>query len=269
MQAHPLPGVTAVILAGGFGTRVRHLLPGIPKPMAPVLGRPFLDWVLAFLRREGVASAVLSTGHLAEVVATHYASGFSSAVLSPDQPGEVLAPHAGLGVPDGIRVQCVHEATPLGTAGGFLHAALSSQDAGSTKAWLVLNGDSLTVTHLRPLLDLVEDPDVDGGLLAVDLPDASRFGTLEVDANGWLRRFREKQPGAGLINAGVYLLKTPLLLRAPQERPLSFETELFPRLIESGARLRVIPCDAAFLDIGTPATLQQAEQFVRDSAAWF
>ena len=247
MQALPLPGVTAVILSGGFGTRVRHLLPGIPKPMAPVLGRPFLDWVLDFLRREGVASAVLSTGHLAEVIAAHYTTGFAG----------------------GTRVQCVREETPLGTAGGFLHAALSATDAAETKAWLVLNGDSLTVTHLRPLLDLVDDPSVDGGLLAVDLPDASRVGTQVVDGDGWLRRVREKQPGAGLINAGVYLLKAPLLHRAPKERPLSFETELFPRLIESGARLRVIPCDAAFLDIGTPETLQQAEEFVRASAAWF
>lgn len=247
MQALPFPGVTAVVLAGGFGTRVRHLLPGIPKPMAPVLGRPFLDWVLDFLRREGVASAVLSTGHLSEVIAAHYTTGFAGST----------------------RVQCVREETPLGTAGGFLHAAFSATGAAETKAWLVLNGDSLTVTHLRPLLNLVDDPSVDGGLLAVDLPDASRFGTLEVDGDGWLRRFREKQPGAGLINAGVYLLKSPLLHRAPSERPLSFETELFPGLIESGARLRVIPCDAAFLDIGTPETLQQAEQFVRANAAWF
>lgn len=215
--------------------------------MAPVLGRPFLDWVLAFIRREGVSSAVMSTGHLAEVISAHYASKW---------PGDV-------------QVQCIREETPLGTAGGFLHAAQSSDAISETIAWLVLNGDSLTVTSLKPLLELADDPEVDGGLLAVDLQDASRFGTLEVDDKGWLCRFREKQPGAGWINAGVYLLKSNLIERAPATRPLSFETELFPSLIASGARLRVIPCDAAFLDIGTPETLYQAEEFVRSNASWF
>ena len=215
--------------------------------MAPVLGRPFLDWVIAFLRREGIGSTVLSTGHLAEVIASHYSSGSY----------------------EGTQVECVHEDRPLGTAGGFLHAASHSSFVGKTSAWLVLNGDSLTVTSLKPLLDLIETPDVDGGLLAVDLPDASRFGTLDVDADGWLQRFREKQPGAGLINAGVYLLKAKLLGTAQTHRPLSFETELFPHLIQAGARLRVIPCQADFLDIGTPETLRQAEAFVRTNASWF
>jgi len=215
--------------------------------MAPVLGHPFLDWVMAFLRREGIFSTVLSTGHLADVIAAHYASGMS----------------------EGTRVECACEDQPLGTAGGFLHAASHSSFADSAKGWLVLNGDSLTVASLKPLLDLMDAPDADGGLLAVDLPDASRFGTLDVDADGWLRRFREKQPGSGLINAGVYLLKANLLERAPSHRPLSFETELFPFLIQTGARLRVMPCEADFLDIGTPETLHQAEAFVRTNASWF
>lgn len=215
--------------------------------MAPVFGRPFLDWIIAFLRRGGIQSCVLSTGHLADVIASHYASGQA----------------------DGVRVECVREDSPLGTAGGFLHAARSSSFFGRTKAWLVLNGDSLTVTSLKPLLDLANAPEVDGGLLAVPLADASRFGTLEVDSDGWLRSFREKQPGAGLINAGVYLLKADQLKRAPTHRPLSFETELFPELINSGARLRVITCQAEFLDIGTPETLHQAESFVSANASWF
>ena len=215
--------------------------------MAPVIGRPFLDWIIAFLRRGGIQSCVLSTGHLAEVIASYYASGRV----------------------DGVQVECVREDSPLGTAGGFLHAATESSFFGRTKAWLVLNGDSLTVASLKPLLELADSEEFDGGLLAVPVPDASRFGTLEVDANGLLRRFREKQPGAGLINAGVYLLKADQLKRAPTHRPLSFETELFPELIHSGARLRVITCQAEFLDIGTPETLHQAESFVSANASWF
>ncbi len=72
--------ISAVVLAGGFGTRVRHLLPGIPKPIAPVFGRSFLDWIIAFLRRGGIQSCVFSTGHLADVIASHYASGQADGV---------------------------------------------------------------------------------------------------------------------------------------------------------------------------------------------
>lgn len=247
MAVVPPVRVTAVILAGGFGTRVRHLLPGIPKPMAPVLGRPFLDWVLAFLRRQGIDSVVLSTGHLADYIADHYSQR----------------------TPDGMTIRCAQESTPLGTAGGFLNAARSVPAEAGTTAWLVLNGDSLTVTALKPLLDLLQDPEVDGGLLAVPLDDAARYGTLDVDSDGRLRGFREKQPGAGWVNAGVYLLRDRLLTSIPTGRPMSFETELFPRLLADGSNLRVVSCSADFLDIGTPETLGQVESFVSANRIWF
>jgi len=240
-------GVTSVVLAGGFGTRVRHLLPDVPKPMAPVLGRPFLDWILSYLERQGVPSAVLSTGHLSEVIERHYQSGLAGKV----------------------RVTCVRESTPLGTAGGFLYACQNAGELAAERGWLVLNGDSLTVTSLEPLFRLLDDPSIDGGLLAVPQEDASRFGTLEIDARNRLLQFREKRPGAGLINAGVYLLRPRVLEMARWEMPLSFETQLFPTLISRGADLRVVPCTASFLDIGTPETLRQAEEFVTANHAWF
>lgn len=239
--------VTAVVLAGGFGTRVRHLLPGTPKPMAPVDGRPFLDWVLAFLGRQGVDSAVLSTGYLAGVIESHYAGGVG---------------------PRNVKVGCVREEQPLGTAGGFLLAAAAAGREG-LRGWLVVNGDSLTVTPFEPLWRVLEDAEADGALLAVEVPDASRYGSLACDADGWLRRFGEKQPGAGLINAGVYLLKPSAVAAAPSDRPLSFETQLFPSLIAAGKKLKVISCHAEFLDIGTPETLVQAESFVRSNRNWF
>lgn len=239
--------IAAVILAGGFGTRIKHLLPGVPKPMAPVAGRPFLDWVLAYLRRQGIFDVVLSAGYLSEVIETYYAKNS----------------------PVGMKVQCVRENAPLGTAGGFLNACARAHFDQPVSAWLVLNGDSLAITKLEPLLKFANDPDVDGGILAVELADASRFGTVETDDEGRLRQFREKQPGKGLINAGAYLLKSSLVEQAASKRPLSFETELFPALLRDGRRLNVVKCEASFLDIGTPETLQQAENFVQANAAWF
>ncbi|OLE45615.1 MAG: hypothetical protein AUI36_22515 [Cyanobacteria bacterium 13_1_40CM_2_61_4] len=94
------------------------------------------------------------------------------------------------------------------------------------------------------------------------MADAARYGTLAFDESRRLLRFEEKRPGAGVINAGVYLLKPELLTRFPSARPLSFEKDVFPSLLAGGARLRVHATDAPFLDIGTPESLALAESFI-------
>ena len=91
--------ITAVVLAGGFGTRIKHLLGDLPKPMASVNGKPFVEWVVRYLAAQGIRNVILSTGHLAETVEKHFAS----------QPVK------------NVCVTCVPETTPLGTAGGFLN----------------------------------------------------------------------------------------------------------------------------------------------------
>jgi len=244
--------ITAVVLAGGYGTRVRHLLPGVPKPMAAAAGRPFLEWVVRYLARQGIVEIVLSTGHLAEVVERHFAS----------QPV------------NGVEVRCVAEPAPMGTAGGFLRAVrLSGQ---TPKAWLVLNGDSLVFADLSPVVSALEEPMADGGpppqgvILGLDMEDASRFGALAIGPTGALQGFVEKRPGPGVINAGVYLLRPTLLEAFPRDRlPLSFETEVFPTLTSGRDCLRVRVVKAPFLDIGTPQTLSQAESFIRQNLGEF
>lgn len=237
--------IAAVVLAGGFGTRVQHLLPDVPKPMAPVAGRPFLEWVVRYLAKQGVRQVVLSTGFRAEVIERHFAN-------------EPVT---------GTRCLSVREEQPLGTAGGFLHAATTS--ALQPAAWLVLNGDSLALANLDPLRCALDDPALAGAILGRAVEDASRFGSLATDMRGDLVRFDEKRPGRAVINAGVYLLRHDLLARFGAERPLSFEREVFPALIAAGARLRVHAAGCPFLDIGTPETLPQAENFLRANASWF
>ncbi len=231
--------ITAVVLAGGFGTRIQHLLQNLPKPMAPVAGRPFVEWVVRYLKQQQLSRAMLSTGYLAETVEKH----FQSHPIS------------------GMAVTCVPETTPLGTAGGFLNAAKSG-NAG-TKAWLVLNGDSLALASLGGMFASLNDPQIDGALLGLPMDDASRYGTLVQSQAGELSGFREKRPGSGIINAGVYLFRAALVGTFPGKRPLSFETDVFPLLAERGVRLKVIVTAAPFLDIGTPESLPRAEAFVR------
>jgi len=237
--------IIAVVLAGGFGRRIQHLLPDLPKPMATVKGRPFLEWIVRYLAAQKISRVILSTGHLAETIAKHFQS----------QPVT------------GVKVSCVPVPKPLGTAGGFLNAIRNAAE--KPAAWLVLNGDSLAPTPLAQMFQSLGDPDWDGAILGVRVADASRFGTILQNANGELTGFSEKKPGAGIINAGVYLLRPATVKFFPQKTPLSFETEFFPALVAETIRLKVCVTDAPFLDIGTPESLPLAEEFIRRNADYF
>jgi NDP-sugar pyrophosphorylase family protein len=227
----------AVILAGGLGTRVQHLLPGLPKPMAPVNGRPFLEWVVRYLARSGIRRVVISIGYMADVVTRHFE-------LHPMK---------------NMSVRCVTEAKPLGTAGGVLNVIANVEPS---SFWLILNGDSLALANLEPLFASFENSSVDGVILGIRMDDASRYGTVASDSEGWLIGFQEKRPGAGIINAGIYLLRASLVAEFPKHFPLSFERDVFPALSAGRKRLKVCVTQAPFLDIGTPETLPQAAGFL-------
>jgi NDP-sugar pyrophosphorylase family protein len=256
--------ITAVILAGGFGTRVKHLLGDLPKPMAPVNGRPFLEWVVRYLAAQQIRRVILSTGHLAEIIERHFHS----------QPVK------------NVCVSCVPETKPLGTAGGFLNAIRGAAE--KPAAWLVLNGDSLAPAPLAQMFQLLDDVETEGAILGVHVADASRFGTISVNDNsgtgfqpvcgsqagslrhyGDLAGFSEKKPGAGVINAGIYLFRAAVIDLFPDKSPLSFETEVFPALVAEKVRLKVCVTNAPFLDIGTPESLPLAEEFIRRNAHFF
>ena len=237
--------ITAVILAGGFGTRIKHLLGDLPKPMAPVNGRPFLEWVVRYLAAQGIRNIILSTGHLAATVEKHF------------------LPHP---VPH-VLVTCVPETTPLGTAGGFLNATHGATN--NPPAWLVLNGDSLVVAPLGNVFRALDQPEIAAALLGVPMTDASRFGTISKNAQGELTGFNEKKTGAGLINAGIYLFRADTLKLFPARSPLSFEVDVFPALINGGIRMKTVVSAAPFLDIGTPESLPQAAGFIKENQAQF
>ena len=237
--------ITAVVLAGGFGTRVQQLLPDLPKPMAPVAGRPFLEWIVRYLAAQAIRRVILSTGHLAAVIEKHFRA----------QPVY------------GVNVSCVPETRPLGTAGGFLNAIRHASNPPA--AWLVLNGDSLAAARLDEMVQSLAQPEMAGALLGVPMPEAARYGTISQNPKGELAGFNEKKPGNGVINAGVYLFRAQTTGLFPDKMPLSFETDVFPALIARRARLKVCVTNAPFLDIGTPASLPLAENFIRRNAGCF
>jgi NDP-sugar pyrophosphorylase family protein len=235
--------ITALILAGGFGTRVKDLLGDLPKPMAPVKGRPFVEWIVRWLKAQGVRDVILSTGYRAEVVEDHFAS-------TP--------------VPQ-MNIRCITEPEPMGTGGGLAFAA---DECGATPpAWLVLNGDSLIFANVATIAEALGK--ADGVMVTRTVPDTSRYGRVRADDFGRITAFEEKQPGAGEINAGVYLLRHEVLADFPEARPLSLERDVFPGLLGQSGGLMAHRVEAPFLDIGTPETLPQAEAFVAENQAEF
>ncbi|MBI3724137.1 NTP transferase domain-containing protein [bacterium] len=231
--------LAAVILAGGEGIRIRHLHPDLPKPMIPVGGEPFLHWVLAHLAGQGVGRVVVSAGYRAESIERWI------------EKARIL----------GLELSCVRESEPLGTAGACVFAARSLALDGD-EVVLVLNGDSIAVADLAPLLALARDPSCEAALLGVEVEDASRFGSLDVSSRGQLVAFREKKPGRGLVNAGVYALRGEAIARFPGKTPLSFEVDLFPSLLRDEKRVLVARTSAPFIDIGVPESLAAADAFV-------
>jgi NDP-sugar pyrophosphorylase family protein len=233
--------IVAVILAGGYGTRVKHLLPNLPKPMAPVAGKPFLEWVIRYLKHQGITKIIIATGYLGDKIEEHFKT-------NP--------------VPE-VEVFCCRENEPLGTGGGFVNAV--HQINLSPKAWLVMNGDSLMVAQFVELANYLEDNQVDGVILGVRVADGSRYGSLGTDESGKLINFAEKREGQGVINGGVYLFRDKLIEKFTSQLPLSFEYDIFPTLLSQNVHLKVHPVEAAFLDIGTPESLPQAEAFILEN----
>jgi D-glycero-alpha-D-manno-heptose 1-phosphate guanylyltransferase len=226
--------VTAVILAGGVGSRLRSAVSDRPKGLALIHGRPFLAYLLDQLADAGARRVVFSTGHLAEQVEAAFGATWR-----------------------GMQVAYSPETAPLGTGGGLRLATAHV----ATTTLLVMNGDSFCAVDLAAFL---RDHVAHGGAPALVLAhqaDTSRFGLVECDADHRITAFCEKAEagGPGWINAGIYAVERSLVAGLPADRPVSLEREAFPAWIARG--LRGFPCAGAFLDIGTPESYAAAEAF--------
>jgi D-glycero-alpha-D-manno-heptose 1-phosphate guanylyltransferase len=231
--------VMGIILAGGMGTRLKGVRSDCPKPLIPCAGQPFIEWVLQYYQRAGIHHFIVSLGHLAETAQQFF-----------DQRDDA-----------GLRVSTVVETQPLGTAGAVRFAF----HAHPGRDMLVLNGDSLLFADFSPLFELWKQTTADAIVVGVPQSDASRYGTLTFTDDHKLVSFEEKRPGAGIINAGIYLFRPDLIKAIPADVPLSLERDLFPGWLKSGRDIRVCVLPGPFLDIGLPETLAQADEFLRQN----
>ncbi len=227
----------AIVLVGGFGTRLRPLTSSAPKQMLPVVGVPMIERVVAKLGEHGVTDAILSLGYRPDRFLDAY-------------PDDTCA---------GVRLHYAVEAEPLDTAGAVRFAA---EEGGIDSTFIVVNGDVLTDLDVGELWSFHQQRGAEGTLALTPVDDPSRYGVVPIDAKGRVEAFIEKPPAgtapSNWINAGTYVLEPTVLERIPTGRKVSIERETFPGLVADGT-LYGLHSDAYWVDAGTPATYLQVQ----------
>lgn len=223
-----------MILAGGFGTRLQSVVSNLPKPMAPVNGKPFLHYLMLYLKRFGIKNIVLSVGYLGEKIKTAYGSSF-----------------------EGMELDYAFETTPLGTGGG-IRLSLEQCKSGTV---LVLNGDSFFNMDIAAFFLAHEKTSSRASLALRHVEDAARYGTILLGQEGKINSFREKNgvPEPGLINAGIYLLdRDHFLKHTPAGKNFSVEKDFFePESAKGG--IFGFEYNGYFIDIGIPGDYARAQ----------
>ncbi len=226
----------AVVLVGGFGTRLQPLTFTTPKNLLPVGQRTMLEHVVGHLGRHGVTDVVLSIGFKPDAFLAAFPSGVCA----------------------GVRLDYAVEPEPLDTAGAVRFAA---KHAGVDETFIVVNGDVLTDLDVRALVDLHHAAGGAATLHLTPVDDPSAFGVVPTDAHGRVLAFIEKPPRdeapTNLINAGTYVLDPSVLDLIPGDRRVSIERETFPTLVQRGT-LYAMPTDDYWLDAGRPDLYLQA-----------
>ena len=226
----------AIVLAGGFGTRLKGMLEGLPKPMAPVAGRPFLEILLDQLVHAGCARVILSVGHLHEVIESHFGEAWR-----------------------GMIVDYAVESAPLGT-GGAIRAALVR---GREEDILVLNGDTFLEADYAEMMRFHAAQAAQLTIGVTHQSDVARYGGV-VLGGGRIAGFEEKgRTGPGWINAGAYVVRRDLVWPPELSGKFSFETDF---LAPGIARLQpaAYEVNGLFIDIGVPEDLARAQTALAD-----
>jgi|SRR3989344_5929630 len=228
-----LSEISVAILAGGLGTRLAPVLSGTQKVVAKVRNHPFLEYILSQLNKAGFKSVVICTGHLGNQVKREFGNNYINLSLRYSQ-----------------------ENSELDTAGA-IRLALSKLDSEDI---LIMNGDSYYDLNLQSFYDFHLKKRAKISIILKQMGDTSRYGRVSMDEDGQVVGFEEKgKNGEGYINGGIYFIKKSHLYEIPEGRPVSFEKEMFPNWIGKGTY--GFKAEGNFIDIGTPQTYNEAEEF--------
>lgn len=227
-----MPGMKAVVLVGGFGTRLQPLTLTTPKQMLPVVNRPMIERVVEHLGQHGVTTAILSLGYRPDAFTEAYPDGRCA----------------------GVDLHYAVEPEPLDTAGAIRFAA---EHGGVDERFLVVNGDVLTDLDVSALIAFHERRGAEGTISLTKVDDPSAYGVVPTSPDGCVEAFIEKPPRdeapTDLVNAGTYVLEPSVLDRIPAGQRVNVERVTFPAMVADGA-LFAMDGTSYWIDAGTPAT---------------
>ena len=224
----------AIILAGGFGTRLKEVIgEDIPKPMAPVDGRPFLEYLFKYLDKWGVERLILATGHKHEVIEAHFGDRFNNQ-----------------------EIVYSREEEPLGT-GGAVKKAMEYVNGYSS---YIINGDTYFDVNLWKLANSFRAKEAESVMALRKMSDVSRYGSVKIDLDNRITEFTEKgnQTGMGFINGGTYILARKAFLDLDMPDVFSLEKDYFEQYYNK-LRIFGVRCYSYFLDIGIPEDYEEAQ----------
>lgn len=233
-----------VILVGGLGTRLRSVLPEIPKSLASIDGKPFLEYQIEWLKKQGINRFVLCTGYRADMLKNHFQSGSKW----------------------GVSIVYSHETKPLGTAG-----ALKLAENFLSKRFLLTNGDTFCYVTLSDLINTHIKNKACLTLSIAESKNSDNYGNIITNDLGEIIYYAEKKVPGGddiserrSVNAGYYLAEKSILQYIPKNKRYSLEKDLLPYLLTLKKTVMTFLCDK-FWDIGTPERLKKFEHMVRNS----
>lgn len=222
----------AIVLVGGLGTRLRAVVKDLPKPLAPVAGRPFLAWVLDQLAENGIRRVILAAGYMAECVVERIGNEWR-----------------------GMKVDYSVESTPLGTGGAVRQACRML----SGEAVHVLNGDTYLRFDMKALVKATEASHAYLGMALAHVADTGRYGSVAVLDQRVVDFGEKSQRGPGYINAGSYYLTPAVIRMLPTDTEFSFEKDVLEPLAKAG-RVCAFDQSSGFIDIGVPEDYQLAQK---------
>ncbi len=226
----------AIILAGGFGTRLKNKIKNIPKPMVPINNKPFLDYIFYYLKKQGVTHVILSVYHKSEVIKQHYNYSYNS-----------------------IKITYSNDEIPLGTGGAIRAALIKSM----SENVIVINGDTYFEVVLDKLMGTHINSNNDITLSLKPMSNFCRYGFVETENDGNVIQFKEKEfREHGNINGGICIIKNTVFNQYEGDKSFLFSDFITNNLIK--LKIGSVLFDELFIDIGTPEDLSKAQRILKN-----
>jgi mannose-1-phosphate guanylyltransferase len=247
VEGKELIKLKAVILAGGKGTRMRPITYLNPKPMLPLIDKPFMENFIFWIKSHGIKDIILSTGYLPDIFEEYFGNGSSM----------------------DLNLTYVTEKLPLGTCG----AVKNVEKYLGNSSFMVFNGDILTSMDLKEMMAFHKSKKADITIALTPVEDPTAYGLVPIDKDYRVKEFLEKpsleEINTNLINAGTYIIEPKLLDLMPRGESYSFERELFPKALKLGYRIYGFVSNAYWLDVGTPEKYLTAHYDILDKKIGF